>query len=215
MIFELKKVIPTIIADRPSVEFSDVWGNDIQWKKGEFIKITAPSGTGKTTLVHILYGLRKDYIGDFFYEGKNILQLRPSELAQIRQQHWSIVFQDLRLFSSLTARENIELKRVLYDPIITEEQLSEMANQLGIKSILNQPATKCSYGEQQRIGILRALMQPFDFLIMDEPFSHLDNVNKKIAAALISAECKRRNAGIIITDLDKDDHFDYHISLNL
>jgi ABC-type lipoprotein export system ATPase subunit len=215
MIFELKKVIPTIIADRPSVEFSDVWGNDIQWKKGEFIKITAPSGTGKTTLVHILYGLRKDYIGEIFYEGKNILQLRPSELAQIRQQHWSIVFQDLRLFSSLTARENIELKRVLYDPIITEEQLSEMANQLGIKSILNQPATKCSYGEQQRIGILRALMQPFDFLIMDEPFSHLDNVNKKIAAALISAECKRRNAGIIITDLDKDDHFDYHISLNL
>ena len=62
---------------------------------------------------------------------------------------------------------------------------------------------------------LRALMQPFDFLIMDEPFSHLDNVNKKIAAALISAECKRRNAGIIITDLDEDDHFDYHISLNL
>lgn len=215
MIFELKKVIPTIIADRPSVEFSDVWGKDIQWKKGEFIKITAPSGTGKTTLVHILYGLRKDYIGEIFYEGKNILQLSPSELAQLRQQHWSIIFQDLRLFSSLTARENIELKRVLFDPIITEEQLSEMANQLGIKSILNQPATKCSYGEQQRIGILRALMQPFDFLIMDEPFSHLDNANKKIAAALISAECKRRNAGIIITDLDKDDHFDYHISLNL
>lgn len=215
MIFELNKVIPSTIADRPSVELSDVWGKYIQWKKGQFIKITAPSGTGKTTLVHILYGLRKDYIGDISYDGKNILQLKPSELAQIRQKHWSIVFQDLRLFSSLTARENIELKRVLYDPIITQEQLSEMANQLGIKSILNQPATKCSYGEQQRISILRALMQPFDFLIMDEPFSHLDNVNKKIAAALISTECKRRNAGIIITDLDKDDHFDYHISLNL
>ncbi len=215
MIFELNKVIPSIIADRPSVELSDVWGKHIIWKKGQFVKITAPSGTGKTTLVHILYGLRKDYIGDISYDGKNILQLNPNELAQIRQQHWSIVFQDLRLFSSLTARENIELKRVLYNPIITEEQLSEMANQLGIQSILNQPATKCSYGEQQRIGILRALMQPFDFLIMDEPFSHLDNVNKKIAAALISAECKRRNAGIIITDLDKDDHFDYHISLNL
>jgi len=215
MIFELNKVIPSTIADRPSVELSDVWGKNIQWKKGQFIKITAPSGTGKTTLVQILYGLRKDYIGDISYEGKNILQLNPNELAQIRQQHWSIVFQDLRLFSSLTARENIELKRVLYDPIITEEQLSEMANQLGIQSILNQPSTKCSYGEQQRIGILRALMQPFDFLIMDEPFSHLDNVNKKIAAALISAECKRRNAGIIITDLDEDDHFDYHISLNL
>lgn len=90
-----------------------------------------------------------------------------------------------------------------------------MANQLGVWSILDQQAMHCSYGEQQRVSIIRALMQPFDFLIMDEPFSHLDNANKKIAADLIDTECKKRNAGIIITDLDKDDHFDYQISLNL
>ena len=86
---------------------------------------------------------------------------------------------------------------------------------LGIDSILNQPAGICSYGEQQRIAIVRALMQPFDFLILDEPFSHLDINNKKKAAQLIQRECEKRGAGIIITDLDKDEYFDYQENLKL
>ncbi|WP_295232165.1 ATP-binding cassette domain-containing protein [Sediminibacterium sp.] len=213
--FILNNVIPEILADRPSVGISGIWGSAIEWAKGDFIKITAPSGTGKTTLVHLLYGLRTDYSGEILYEGKNIRLLNPDELANIRQLHWSIIFQDLRLFPSLTARENIELKRVLQNPIVTPEELEKMAEQLGIRSILDQPIMHCSYGEQQRVSIIRALMQPFQFLIMDEPFSHLDKANKKIAAALIALECKKRNAGLIITDLDHDEHFDYQVSLNL
>jgi putative ABC transport system ATP-binding protein len=215
MHFRLNNVIPAILADRTSVRISGIWGQSIEWKKGDFIKITAPSGTGKTTLVHVLYGLRKDYTGEVLYEGKNIQLLDPNEIAKLRQEHWSIVFQDLRLFPNLTARENIELKRVLQNPIVAKEQIEEMANQLGILSILDQQAKHCSYGEQQRVSIIRALMQPFEFLILDEPFSHLDNANKKMAAALIEAECKKRNAGLIITDLDKDEHFHYQVSLNL
>lgn len=215
MHFSLNNVMPAILADRPSVCISDIWGQSTQWEKGNFIKITAPSGTGKTTLVHLLYGLRKDYTGSIIFEGKEIRLLNPNEIAKLRQLHWSIVFQDLRLFPNLTARENIELKRVLHDPIVTAEEINEMAQQLGILSILDQKAIHCSYGEQQRVCIIRALMQPFDFIIMDEPFSHLDKANKKIAAALIESECKKRNAGLIITDLDKDEHFDYHVSLNL
>jgi len=215
MHFYLNNVVPAILAVRPSVGNSGVWGKVHQWKKGEYIKITAPSGTGKTTLVHILYGLRKDYTGKIEYEGKQLQLLKPNELATLRQLHWSVVFQDLKLFPNLTARENIELKRVLQNPVVAKEQIDEMAKQLGVWSILDQLAIHCSYGEQQRVSIIRALMQPFDFLIMDEPFSHLDNANKKIAAELINSECKKRNAGLIITDLDKDEHFDYQISLNL
>lgn len=215
MRFNLNNVIPAILADRPSVGISGIWGKAIEWKKGDYIKITAPSGTGKTTLVHLLYGLRKEYSGHIQYEGKDIQTLNSNELATLRQLHWSVVFQDLRLFPQLTARENIELKRVLQNPIVAKEQIEEMANQLGVWSILDQKAIHCSYGEQQRICIIRALMQPFDFILMDEPFSHLDNANKKIAADLIDGECKKRNAGLIITDLDKDEHFNYQISLNL
>lgn len=215
MHFSLNKVIPAILAERSSVGISGIWGKTIEWRKGDFVKITAPSGTGKTTLVHLLYGLRKDFIGNILYDGKEIQLLKPNELAQNRQLHWSIIFQDLRLFPNLTARENIELKRVLQSPIVTGEQIDQMADQLGIFSILDQQAKYCSYGEQQRVCIIRALMQPFNFLIMDEPFSHLDIANKKIAARLIEVECKKRNAGLIITDLDKDEHFDYQVSLNL
>lgn len=215
MYFKLNNLIPEILAERAATSISGIWGKSVQFNKGEFIKITAPSGTGKTTLVHILYGLRKDYTGSVQYQNKEIISSKPDEIATLRQLHWSIVFQDLRLFPALTARENIELKGVLHSPVVQSVQIDSMADQLGILSVLNQKAMHCSYGEQQRICILRALMQPFDFIIMDEPFSHLDNVNKKIAANLIQEECKKRGAGLIITDLDKDEHFDYQINLNL
>jgi putative ABC transport system ATP-binding protein len=73
----------------------------------------------------------------------------------------------------------------------------------------------CSYGEQQRVAIIRASMQPFKWLIMDEPFSHLDKHNINKASALIDAECKKRNAGFLLTDLEDDEHFNYTRLLNL
>jgi putative ABC transport system ATP-binding protein len=100
-------------------------------------------------------------------------------------------------------------------PLYPIEKVYAMAELLGIVHILKQPARICSYGEQQRIAIIRALMQPFDLLLMDEPFSHLDLVNSKKAADLIAAECRFRNAGFVLTDLDEDDLFPYTRFLNL
>ena len=90
-----------------------------------------------------------------------------------------------------------------------------MAERLGIQTKLNKLCKTCSYGEQQRIAIIRSLMQPFNWLIMDEPFSHLDKNNIDKATALIEAECKKRNAGFILTDLEDDEHFNYTKLLNL
>lgn len=215
MEFELASVVPKAIADRPSVLQSDIWGKNVRFSKGKYIKITAPSGTGKTTLVTILYGLNKNYTGSISYNKQDLANINPIDLSELRQAHWSIVFQDLKLFPALTARENIELKRSMHETATESSEIEEMADSLGIQSILQQPAGTCSYGEQQRIAIARALMQPFDFLLLDEPFSHLDINNKKKAAQLIQTECKKRGAGIIITDLDQDEHFEYQESLNL
>lgn len=215
MNIELDHIIPTPLKDRFLQRASDVWNTRIQFNQGEFIKIKAPSGTGKTTLVHLLYKLRHDYEGNIRIDNSSILELDENELSLLRQNKVSIVFQDLRLFPNLTARENIELKRVLQTPFYNSDVIDKMAGILGITHVLEQKAGLCSYGEQQRIAIIRSLIQPFELLIMDEPFSHLDIENTKKAAALIETECLKRKAGFIITDLDEDSNFNYTRNLVL
>ena len=215
MQLELRNIIPIPLKDKLLQRDSGLWNKSLLFEHGEYIKIKAPSGVGKTTFVHIIYKLRKDFEGDVLWNEKRLSLINPDELALLRQQHISIIFQDLRLFPDLTARENIELKRVLLRPFYESSVIDNMAEQLGITSILNQKASMCSYGEQQRIAIIRSLMQPFDWLIMDEPFSHLDRNNIDKAAALIEVECKKRNAGFILTDLEDDEHFKYTRFLNL
>ena len=215
MQLELQNIIPIPLKDRLLQRDSDLWNMNLQFEQGAFVKIKAPSGVGKTTFIHIIYKLRKDFEGDILWNKNNLSLIKPDELALLRQRHISIIFQDLRLFPDLTARENIELKRVLQQPLYESSMIDNMAEQLGIASILNQKASMCSYGEQQRIAIIRSLMQPFDWLIMDEPFSHLDKNNIDKASALIDAECKKRNAGFIVTDLEDDEHFKYTQLLNM
>ncbi len=207
--------MPTPLRDRLFKTASSVWKNQLTINSEEWIKITAPSGTGKTTLMNMLYGIRTDYEGAIILDGKNIKHIPINELANIRQSKMSIIFQDLRLFSHLTAYENIDLKRVLQTPYYEADKIIEMAEILGISNILAQKAGICSYGEQQRICIIRALIQPFSWLLMDEPFSHLDSNNKVIAANLIAQECKKRKAALLITDLDDDDLFIYSRKLFL
>ena len=215
MQLELKQIVPIPLKDKFSKRGSDIWNNHLQFSKGEWIKIVAPSGTGKTTFIHIIYKLRNDYEGTVAWNNKDIRTITGDALAQIRQQNISIVFQDLRLFPNLTARENIELKRVLQKPIYESSIIDAMAERLGVTHILEQCAGLCSYGEQQRVAIIRSLLQPFDWLLMDEPFSHLDHENINKAAALITEECIKRNAGFLLTDLEEDDHFNYTRKLNL
>ncbi|MEO7532109.1 MAG: ATP-binding cassette domain-containing protein [Sediminibacterium sp.] len=215
MIIELDHIVPTPLKDRFFKRSSDVWNSRVQFSEGEFIKIKAPSGTGKTTLVHILYKLRHDYEGVVRINNKSTTDFNEDELAELRQHTMSIIFQDLRLFPNLTVRENIELKRVLQTPFYNSEVIDVMAETLGVTHVLHQQAGVCSYGEQQRIAIIRALIQPFKILIMDEPFSHLDIANTKLAVTLIESECKKRKAGLLITDLDEDENFQYNSKLVL
>ena len=182
---------------------------------GELIKIEAPSGTGKTTLTHLLYKVRTDYSGSIKYDNLELSKCDKDALADLRQNYISIVFQDLRLFPDLSARENIEIKRLLTPQFSTKEIIVEMTDQLGVSSILDRKVRFCSLGEQQRIAIIRALIQPFNWLILDEPFSHLDQENIIRAATLIDSACKKRNAGLIIMGLNKDNYFNYNRELIL
>ena len=114
----------------------------------------------------------------------------------------SIVLQDLRLFADHTAFKNISIKKLL-NPFVKDNSILEMADKLGIANKMDQLAGTCSYGEQQRIAIIRALQQPFEFIVLDEPFSHLDEANSRKAMKLIDEEVQKRNAGIILADLSE------------
>jgi putative ABC transport system ATP-binding protein len=215
MQLELKQIVPIPLKDKFSKRGSDIWNRNLQFSKNEWIKIKAPSGTGKTTFIHIIYKMRHDYEGMVLWSNNELTKIAGDDLAQLRQKNISVIFQDLRLFPNLTARENIELKRVLHTPFYEKSMIDTMAERLGVSHILDQRTGLCSYGEQQRIAIIRALIQPFDWLIMDEPFSHLDQENIAKAAALIAEECTKRKAGFMLTDLDDDNHFQYTRVMNL
>ncbi|HWH63186.1 MAG TPA: ATP-binding cassette domain-containing protein [Ginsengibacter sp.] len=199
MQINLQEIVPDYI-DKKNVDESQVWGKKITIKKGEHLHIVAPSGTGKTSLINFIYGLRKDYSGTISYDATNIKKLSTESFSSFRQNTISIIFQDLRLFEEQTAKENLEIKRIL-NPYHQVGKIDEMATRLGIETKLNQKVKTCSYGEQQRIAIIRSLMQPFEFLLLDEPYSHLDEVNRKKAMHLIYEECEKRNAAMIFADL--------------
>jgi putative ABC transport system ATP-binding protein len=205
MKIELRNVTPDNI-EKEKWKTSQIWEKSITINKGEHLHIVAPSGTGKTSLIHFIYGLRKDYGGSVLYDDSDIKKLSLENFSSFRQNKISIIFQDLRLLESQTVRENIEIKRIL-DPFYPAEKIDEMAKRLGVEKKLNQQVKKCSYGEQQRIAIIRALMQPFDFLLLDEPYSHLDEENRKKAMELIYEECDKRNAAMIFADLKPLDFF--------
>jgi putative ABC transport system ATP-binding protein len=203
MQIKLQEVIPDYI-DKESIVKSQIWGKNILIEKGEHLHIVTPSGSGKTSLMHFIYGLRKDYSGTISYDNTKIKKLSVESFSSFRQKQVSIIFQDLRLFPEQTVRENIDIKRLLnpYHPL---KVIDEMAARLGIEKKLNQLTKTCSYGEQQRIAIIRSLMQPFDFILLDEPYSHLDEANRKKAMDLIYEECEKRNAAMIFADLKQID----------
>lgn len=191
---------------------SEVWNKSIDFT-GKNIHITAASGRGKTSLTHFIYGLRKDYTGSIWMMDKETSKMNAEEISTIRKEYLSVVFQDMRLFADYTALENIKVKRDLC--AYKEDEIYNMANALGIADKLNQKVKLCSYGEQQRIAIIRALQQPFQFLLLDEPFSHLDDKNAIKAMNLITSEAKKRNASIILLDLQPLPYFSADIIYQL
>ncbi|MFT4062578.1 MAG: ATP-binding cassette domain-containing protein [Edaphocola sp.] len=208
MQLQLENIIPEPLKDRVGQQPSDVWQARQELNSGELVFFRAPSGKGKSTFIHILYGLRKDYAGAAKWDNKLAAAFDDNDWARMRSQKLSIVFQDLRLFGELTVEENLALKQSLTNdvPLDTARQWLEA---LGLKDKWHQRADTLSYGERQRVAIVRSLLQPFDWLLLDEPFSHLDDDNSKKAATLIMQRVGALKAGLVVVDLENNDWFPY------
>ncbi len=213
MNIQLNKLIPTPLADSINPN-SGVWNKEVIFSQGKTYLIDARSGKGKSTFIHSLYGIRRDYTGTISIEDRKLKKYEKDELATLRQSHLSIVFQDLRLFPHLTASENIKINSLLAHSTMANK-LPEIYTRLQISHLVDKPAGLLSYGEQQRFAIVRAITQPFDWLLLDEPFAHLDKENTLAAYQLIQEAVKINQAGLILTSLGEDAFISYDYKLNL
>ena len=193
---------------------SEVFSKEILFKEGSKILLKGASGKGKTTFISVLYGLVKKFSGSIIYKNRSIKTFTKKHWVTLRKNKISIVFQDLKLFSDLTGYENIQIKNRLTN-FRTKEKIITIFGELGIGRLADKKITDMSFGEKQRFALARSFMQPFSWLIMDEPFSHLDNKNREKACGLIERECMERKAGIIIAEHDDENLFDYDMKMNL
>jgi len=203
----LKNTLPDIFKTESGIS-SDIWQHEVEFSKGKSYLIQANSGTGKSSLCSYIYGYRADYSGEMFFDKDNIRKLNDKEWDNIRTQELSLLFQELNLFPELTAFENVKLKNNLTGHK-TDEQIKEMFATLEITEKMDSLIGKMSWGQQQRVAVIRCLCQPFSFLILDEPISHLDDVNAKLIAGLITNETSKNGAGVIVTSIGKHLPLDY------
>ncbi|MFT4760658.1 MAG: putative ABC transport system ATP-binding protein [Paraglaciecola sp.] len=208
------KPIPLIETPGGISPASDTFGQQLTFQRHKKYLVIAPSGKGKSTLLHIIYGLRNDFEGNLVIDEKPVANFEYDDWSELRQDKLSIIFQDLRLFPALTAMENIQLKANLKN-FKTEAEIKKMAIQLEVEHLLEKQAKTLSYGQRQRVAIIRALCQPFDFLLLDEPFSHLDALNVKVASDLIETEVNKQKSGLILVSLEEKYHFSYDQELLL
>jgi len=199
MILEFKSVLPFPLKDYLHSSES-VWKNNFSLTFPQKVILNASSGKGKSTFINMVYGLRMDFEGLVLLDGKDISNYTLDEWVALRRMDLSVIFQDLQLFGDLTLLENLKLKNQLTNHK-TETEISEMIELLGLTGKENQVCKTLSYGQQQRVAIIRALLQPFKLLLMDEPFSHLDEENTAIAFSLINTESDKNKAGYILTSL--------------
>ena len=193
---------------------SEVWHQDVTFEKGHLYLVEADSGKGKSTFCSYVLGYRRDYAGNILFDRQDIMSLKVADWVNVRKQHISYLFQELRLFPELTALENVQIKNKLTG-FKTQQQIEAWFERLGIADKLHVKTAHLSFGQQQRVAMIRALVQPFDFILVDEPISHLDDTNSRIMGEMMMAEARAQGAGVIVTSIGKHMDLDYEKTFRL
>jgi putative ABC transport system ATP-binding protein len=208
MKIEFNDVIPNPIKNEMSLT-GELWGKKVEFNSFENTIIDAHSGKGKSTFTSLVAGLRFDYEGEILIDNRNIRSISKNEWSELRRVNIAYIFQDLQLFEKLKVKENLLIKNRLTD-FKQESEIKEFLELFGLENKWNQECGTLSLGQQQRIAIIRSLLQPAKFLIMDEPFSHLDELNINIALNLILNQTKSNKTGVILTTLGQHYNIEWH-----
>ncbi len=158
---QLHSVLPQVFAQRKDLD-SEIWKQDVTFEKGHLYLVEAESGSGKSTFCSYVLGYRHDYSGSVMFDNDVTANYKVTDWVEMRKRHISHLFQELRLFPELTAMENVEIKNKITG-FKSREQILQWFDMLGIADKVDAKIGKMSFGQQQRVAMMRALLPAFRF----------------------------------------------------
>jgi ABC-type lipoprotein export system ATPase subunit len=152
-------------------------GVDLEITRGDFVALRGASGTGKSTLLHLIGGLDTPNAGEIIYHGENLAAFSEGKLTHFRNRHVGFVFQAYHLLPELTALENVCLSARIArtSARVAEKNACDLLARVGLGERLEHKPSELSGGEQQRVAIARALINEPELLLADEPTGNLDS----------------------------------------
>lgn len=176
---------------------------DFRVEKHQHTLLLGDSGTGKTTLLHLLTGLSKPTSGKVFINNQDIYQLNETQLDKFRAAHIGFIFQDAHLLRNLNISENIALAQYLAKKPQDKRAIAEILNRLQLSEKANSYPSQLSRGQLQRAAIARAVINGPSLLIADEPTAALDDTNTQHVLDLLFETATTYDATLIIATHDK------------
>lgn len=175
---------------------------DLHCAGGETLLVTGGSGTGKTTLLHLLAGLRIPQSGSVRVRETELTQLEGRALDRFRGQHLGIVFQQPHFVASLSVLENLLLSAWLARGKKDKNKALHLLERLDVAGQAGKKPAQLSVGQQQRVAIARALINDPAVLLADEPTSNLDDKNAQLVADLLREQAQAAEAALVIVTHD-------------